>query len=76
MFSNIGGLATVKTYLAIDSKGNEIAYCVDEGRVTCPHSCKIKYNIVPLKPGTIKTLIGRDIKEPYLYFETKYKEEL
>jgi hypothetical protein len=75
-FSEIGGLSTVKTYLAVDKEGNEFTYCIDEGRVTCPHLCKTKYNVVPLAPGTIKKLIGRTIREPYVYFETTYKEQL
>lgn len=59
---------TVSTYLAIDNNGDEVAYCIAEDRMLCRYNCPIKYNFVPLKPGTIFSLVGRNITEPFLYF--------
>ena len=50
-------------FLAIDKDGKEWVYDYDESRVICLGLCKMKYNFVKLPAGSIKKLIGRDMKK-------------
>jgi hypothetical protein len=61
-------------WLAIDKKGNEFVYDLDEERVICPANCKTKYNFIQLPAGSIKKLIGRDLNKREMPVELRIND--
>jgi len=58
-------------WLAIDKEGNEVIYDFDPERAICPANCPTKYNFIKLPVGSIKKLIGRDLKQREMPVELK-----
>lgn len=48
--------------VAIDAKGQEWIYYRSDERASCPHNCKIKYDMIPLPAGTIEKILGRKLR--------------
>jgi len=49
-------------FLGIDKNGQELIWDKADDRVTCPANCMLKVNMISMPSGSIKKLIGREIK--------------
>ena len=49
-------------FLGIDKSGQELIWERADDRVVCPGNCLLKVNIIPMPSGSIKKLIGREMK--------------
>ena len=61
-------------WLAIDKDGNEMIYDFDDDRAACSTSCKTQYNFIALPAGSIKKLIGRELRKREMPVELKIND--
>lgn len=50
-------------FLGIDKNGQELIWDQADDRVICPANCMLKVNMISIPSGSIKKLIGREMKK-------------